>query len=163
MKPIKLLDREFIKSQLVYRDGDIYNHYGEPLRTGTSVQYRIVGIPTFGWFYLHNVIWLLLNGECPSNMKVTFLNGDTMDTRIENLRLATPAQINSVCRLYKSSTTGYRGVTIHGKRFRASITHDGVMNYLGIYTTIPAAVRAYQKAQRKIHGKFMQGRLDAQR
>jgi hypothetical protein len=58
--------------------------------------------------------------------------------------------------LSSSSTTGYKGVHFWKarKKFRALISKDGKQHYIGVFPTAEAAALAYNKAAKKLHGKF---------
>lgn len=78
---------------------------------------------------------------------VDHINGNGLDNRLCNLRLATSQQnqFNS-----KSKRSGIdklpKGVTAHGKSFRARIRIDYRLINLGTYVTPELACAAYEKA-----------------
>lgn len=49
--------------------------------------------------------------------------------------------------LHKANKTGFRGVSLSGKKFRASINEDGVQFYLGTFETMQEAIEARVKAE----------------
>jgi hypothetical protein len=86
-------------------------------------------------------------------------DGDGLNNRRKNLRLATAAQNahNSVmkCR----NTSGYKGVywSKRDKKWRSQIMTNSVSKSLGLFDTPEAAAAAYAKASAELHGEF--GRL----
>lgn len=87
---------------------------------------------------------------------VDHVNGDTLDNRRSNLRLATASQNSMNRRKGTNNTSGYKGVSFikaTGK-WRASIRVKGRMKYLGEFDTPKAAYEAYCEIAREVHGEF---------
>ena len=101
--------------------------------------------------HLHRAI---LNA--PRNLHVDHINGNGLDNRRSNLRLATTAQNNQNRDKYKNNTTGYKGVSQQRgrRRFRAQIYVNGRAIYLGWYETAIEAALAYDRAVWKYHGPY---------
>lgn len=97
--------------------------------------------------YLHRVIL-----AAPDDSLVDHVNGDGLDNRRVNLRLATRSQ-NNVNRTLPSGT-GLRGVEIVRGKFRAHIRRDGKKRHLGIYPTLREAGLAYDKAAKAAWSDF---------
>jgi len=87
-----------------------------------------------------------------SNQIVDHINGDTLDNRRANLRLATPKQ-NSFNRR-ASSQYGYSGVKKSGGAWTAMISPDGIDIALGTYQTKQEAAAAYNVAAQAIYGEY---------
>lgn len=107
--------------------------------------------------FAHRVAWLLHYGEWPEGI-VDHKNGDRSDNRIENLRLATPSQNAANAKLYKTNTSGFKGVSERSPgKFRAYIYKDKKMIRLGQYSTAEEAYQAHVKAANDLHGEFFRG------
>lgn len=105
------------------------------------------------------VVWLsreLLNA--PDDMLVDHINGDTLDNRRCNLRLASPSQNNQNRRSRAGSTSQYVGVCWdkNHQRWRAAIQVERRSIYLGLFADEADAGRAYDSAAREHFGEFAQ-------
>jgi dipeptidase D len=104
--------------------------------------------------YLHREIM-----DPPKGLLVDHKNGDTLDNRKANLRLATHSQnvCNSNSRIDKSKTVSrFRGLVFlkRKKKWGARITYHGKVIWLGTFTNEIDAAKAYDAAARKYHGEF---------
>lgn len=98
----------------------------------------------------------LILGAKPSNF-VDHRNGDGLDNRRENLRLATRDQNNQNARCRRDNTTGYKGVTLTPQnRYRSDIHAGGRRALLGHYATAEEAAHAYNLIAQIAHGQYAQ-------
>lgn len=98
----------------------------------------------------HRVVWRILRGEWPA-LGLDHINGNRADNRIENLRLATPAQNNANMR---GRGRHLKGVTKNGNRFQAQIKCAGVNHYIGLFMTEEEAHAAYLAKAIEFFGEF---------
>lgn len=91
--------------------------------------------------------------ELGNDKHVDHRNGDGLDNRRSNIRIATPRENarNSVGRLAKGA---YRGVRQAGSRWHAHCGVDGVYIHIGAYDSAYEAAQARDKAVRELHGDF---------
>ena len=90
-----------------------------------------------GSLYLaHRLVWLFVNGEWPKS-GIDHINGNPSDNRIANLREAAPNENHWNMRLFKTNTSGYRGVSLHRKtgKWSAEVWAGGEKQYLGLFET----------------------------
>jgi len=96
----------------------------------------------------------------PAKTHIDHINGDKLDNRRSNLRIATPSlnQINRK-RLNKNNKSGIRGVGYMpqfciSKPWRAQITVHGKNRHLGLFATKEEAIRARQHAELTYFGEL---------
>jgi hypothetical protein len=92
--------------------------------------------------------------DAPDGMQVDHKNGDPLDNRRENLRLATQADNQHNRAKFKTNKSGYKGVDFHCKKWRAQIKVDNVKIYLGTFETAEEAACAYDDAAKSYFGRF---------
>lgn len=94
------------------------------------------------------------------NEIVDHVNGNTLDNRKENLRIVTRNQNMQNCKTYKSSSTGFKGVSWHSsaKKYIARIQVNKSRMIIGYYDDINDAILARKEASKKYHGEYS-GRL----
>ncbi len=94
--------------------------------------------------------------SAPKGLQVDHINGDGLDNRRANLRLATNAQNQCNRGMAKHNTSGFKGVTAYGKtgRWLARIWVAGKMVSLGVFDKPEDAGLAYRIAAERLHGEF---------
>ena len=105
-------------------------------------------------FYVHRVVWEAHNGPIPPGMQVDHINGDRLDNRIENLRLANNAQNNCNVGLKSNNTTGHKGISIRKNgKFRVQIKY-GDVTIDKQFSDLDAAIAFAKEARNALHGAF---------
>lgn len=106
-------------------------------------------------YYAHNLAWLYMTGSLPS-LTVDHIDGDGLNNRWSNLRLATPSQNSMNAKLSKSNTSGYKGVSWCNtrKRWCASVYANGKTIKLGNFKDVHDAGLAAQNGRKKYFGEF---------
>lgn len=95
----------------------------------------------------------LILGASPSE-QVDHANGDRLDNRRANLRIATHAENMRNSKLRSHNKLGVKGVCWDGRSFRARIRVDGRQRWLGRFKTVEAAHAAYNAAAIEHFGAF---------
>lgn len=102
----------------------------------------------------HRAAWLYVYGEWPAGM-LDHIDGNRLNNRINNLRVATSSQNQANSRV-RLNSSGYKGVTWHAqaKRWQAQIKDQTGCRYLGLYETPELAHAAYVAAAHELFGEF---------
>jgi hypothetical protein len=102
--------------------------------------------------YLHREVLGLAPGVGHA-VEVDHMNGNKLDNRRSNLRSATRALNGQNLKLYRNTTSGFRGVDwyIRKQQWRARICVSGKFQTLGYYDSAYDAARAYSAAATTLH------------
>ena len=98
---------------------------------------------------MHRVIM-----RTPVGFETDHVNGDGLDNRRDNLRIATSSQNKMNRGSRRDNKLGVKGVSRSRGRFRAVIQINGNYKLIGVFLTIEAASAAYQLAAQKLFGEF---------
>jgi hypothetical protein len=99
--------------------------------------------------FMHRVI---LNA--PDGMEVDHINGNGLDNRRANLRLATREQNNANRRPQPASLSGFLGVQKYREKWRAGLSYSGRRIKLGTYDTPEEAAKAYDSRAKELFKEF---------
>lgn len=103
-------------------------------------------------YQAHWLVWFYHNGTWPTD-EVDHINGNKLDNRIENLRLATRCENRQNHKMMKNNTSGFRGVHWSKKegKWIASICIAGTQKRLGAFTSPEEASECYLAAKKQEH------------
>jgi hypothetical protein len=99
--------------------------------------------------YVHQLVWLLWNGELSTRKRVIdHINRNKLDCRIANLRIVA-RDINNRSRRVGGKSR-FPGVwwNKHVKKWQVSIQTDGKKKHVGYFTSELDAARSYRRAYR---------------
>lgn len=101
--------------------------------------------------HLHRVVM-----ESPDELEVDHRDGNGLNNRRGNLRLATRSQNNQNRNTGVNNTSGYKGVTWHKAKgkWNARIKINGKRRNLGYFSNPESAAAAYAAASSELHGEF---------
>ena len=90
----------------------------------------------------------------PPGMEVDHVDSDGLNCQRYNMRLATHSQNMMNQKKHSDNTTGFKGVSKHRGKYRATIGENGVYHHVGYFPTAEEAAHAYDAAARQYHGEF---------
>lgn len=107
--------------------------------------------------FLHRlIVERILNRPLSKHEEIDHINGNPLDNRRSNLRLATRTENARNVKKPKTNTTGYKGVYFrkNSGRYIAIITVNKKQVFLGSYDDPKEAYQAYCDAAKKYFGDF---------
>ncbi|MBI1289196.1 MAG: Pathogenesis-related transcriptional factor and ERF protein [Flavobacteriales bacterium] len=118
-------------------------------------RYRNVdGVQGYETIYLHRYIAEKYIEKPKSDKKlfVRFIDGDCLNATIENLEWVPMGTLRRNMK-NRSSTTGFRGVTIDRGKYRAVLYSDGRKYDLGFFDVPEEAAKAYNRKSMELFGE----------
>lgn len=121
--------------------------------------YLVVGLHVDGkrrTFLIHRLVWYVATGVDPGAKQIDHIDGNPLNNRIENLRLASHAENMRNTKLQRNNSSGYKGVTWckRNNKWVAQIRANNRGLHLGYFPTPELAHMAYCKAAAELHGEF---------
>lgn len=101
--------------------------------------------------YLHRFLMNPKVGE-----EIDHIDGNPYNNTRSNLRIVTRCQNMYNTKLYVNSTTNKKGVSFQKdiKKYTAKISHKGKRLFIGTFSTIEEASKAYEKKAKDLHGNY---------
>ena len=127
---------------------EAFNWFVVPMRNTYYVRRNVArGVVA----YMHRDIM-----EPPDGWVVDHIDGDGLNNRRANLRIATNGQNQANQRLRLNNTSGFKGVSWvpRRQRWHAYINKEGRRSHLGYFTDLEDARAAYAAASVALHGAF---------
>jgi hypothetical protein len=133
--------------------------HAKPVRIGTAEHYAVTkhtvlvgGRPRRRTVAMHRLVMGVVDDP---SVVVDHINGNTLDNRRQNLRVAQRAQNQGNRVMNVRNGSGYKGVrALPRGGYEARITTDGLRRYLGYFRRPEDAAAAYDDAAREQFGVF---------
>ena len=94
-----------------------------------------------------------MHGKWPID-NIDHINNITSDNRICNLREATSSQNQANSPIQKNNTTGYKGVSVEGIKYKATIQVNKKSITIGRFSSAEEAAIAYDIKAIEVFGTF---------
>lgn len=121
--------------------------------TNNGVGYKVVKVDGVK-HYVHRVVFLWHHGYLPEY--IDHIDTNKSNNSIENLRKTTNSQNGANRGIQSNNKTGFKGVFFDKdtKKYRARITVNYKMKYLGVFNDAHSASIAYNSAAEQYFGNF---------
>jgi hypothetical protein len=156
-----MLTKEIADEFFDYKDGVLYRKkqtssnakIGDVAGTTRQDGYRHINL--HGKFYLvHRLIFLMHHGFLPK--VIDHIDGNSLNNRIENLRVATKSQNCQNARIRRNNTSGIKNVHFNkqSNKWQVSISINQKWKHVGYYQDLELAELVATEARDKYHGGF---------
>ena len=110
----------------------------------------------------HRIVYFLKTGADPQEKQVDHIDGNKLNNKISNLRLATHRENNVNKKKQKNNTSGVTGVSwnIKRKKYAAQIKHNSKTFSLGLFDDFDKAVAVRIAAEHKFHQEYRSNHND---
>ena len=105
---------------------------------------------------VHRIVYARTHGKKQKGMQIDHINGDILDNRVENLRIATYAENQCNAKKRVDNTSGVKGVCWKKglNKWYAQIKHNKELLYLGVFKDKKEAEKVVRKKREELHGEF---------
>jgi hypothetical protein len=102
----------------------------------------------------HKIVAEMHGMKIPTGFTIDHIDGNVLNNKVSNLRIASTQENNSNRGLQKNNTIRLKGVRKSNSKYRAQIMVSRTPIHLGTYPTKGLAAVARAKAALRYHGKF---------
>lgn len=160
----KKIDIELVNKLFEYKNGNLFwrktlnnrSIKGNIAGSFNTNRYRVVAY-NGNLNLVHRIIYTMFYGDIPDGYQIDHKDENKSNNNIDNLRLATQGQNKMNRGKFKNNTSGYKGVSVARKRWKAQIYFNGKLKHLGNFDTPELAYETYIKFSKEIQGEFAHG------
>lgn len=156
------MDYETAHKLFEYRDGALFRRVS-PSRSNVPIGARVGSVNMFGYevfghkgkqYRVHRVVFLMHHGFMP--LYVDHVDGDKLNNRIENLRVADAVTNQYNTKKHRDNKSGRKNVWIDPRtgNFVVKIAVNRKNTYVGTFKTLDEAVFAAKEYRNIHHGDF---------
>jgi hypothetical protein len=159
--------KNFLNEILVYNDGDLiwrergisrFDKQFANKKAGSlhSKGYWVVRFNKFGPVMAHLIVWNMHNGDIPEGMDIDHIDGNKLNNKLENLRLATRSENFYNVGLKKNNTSGAKGVCWNkqNQNWRVRVHIDKKVIEIGSFEDFEMAALVASEFRAKHHREF---------
>jgi len=105
----------------------------------------------------HQLVWILFNGLYEKSLQIDHIDGNKLNNRIENLRLATQAQNTYNIPKRSNTSSAYKGVSWSSQqqKWTAAIWQNKTKIFLGLFENELDAAKAYEDKANEVQGNYI--------
>ena len=148
------LTKDYLHQIFEYKDGELFRlKNGKKVGSNHIKGYKHTAIKGKKYL-LHRLIYMMFNGYFPK--EIDHINGNRLDSRIQNLRSVTGSQNQQNSKIRKDNKSGIKGVYWFKelKKWKIDIRFNGKRKYIGVFEDLELAELVAIEARDKYHGKF---------
>lgn len=145
-----MITQQELIEKFEYLDGNLYYRKNGKRAGWPNGAGRIQLMIDKKYYYLHRLVWLYHHGTFP--IILDHIDRNLNNNRIENLRAVTASQ--SSCNREEYNSSGFRGVSKFGNRWKAQIRYNNKHYHIGYFDTPEEASEAYKKKAKELHGEY---------
>ena len=119
------------------------------------------GYPYMQWrgreLFLHRlIVGLPQQFDSETQLISEHMNGNRKDCREENLRICHKSKNAINCKIYKTNTSGYKGISWNDKlnKWQVNLQYNKKNHYLGVYSDLEEAIKIRKEAEEKYYKEF---------
>jgi hypothetical protein len=105
-------------------------------------------------YCVHRLIWEWHYGSIPEGYIIDHIDGNSLNNKIENLRMATDSQNQHNSKKPKNNTSGIKGVSPSRGKWKVTIYLNDKGYFFGRFDDLELAELIADEARIKLHGRY---------
>jgi len=130
---------QYDNGRLIRKTNSSNTKIGDIAGTLNKKGYYQVGI-NYKYLAVHRIIWIMFYGDIPEGLEVDHIFHNTLDNRIENLRLVTHIENSKNQPKRKTNKSGYANIFLY-KRSKKKPWAVKISNYCKYFSTLEKAIQ----------------------
>lgn len=140
--------------EFLWKNSKMPKKNGKKAGNPQKIGYYVLSIDKIHYL-AHRIAWCHFYGEWPE-LLIDHIDGDKLNNKISNLRLATKQENQWNSNIWKSNKSGFKGVFWNSQKnkWQAKATKNYAGVHLGFFDDPLEASEAYKKYAEENHGMF---------